>query len=91
MRYCTGNCNQGRTLCNCKGIQMDAGKGERQLFLHYEQEHVRMNKYIKIILLVGALYFLGHIAVALAQSNPPPPPTIRCIPAGAGTVTCFPI
>jgi hypothetical protein len=69
---------------------MDAGKGERQLFLHYEREYVRMNLFVKIILLVGALYFLGHIGYALAQSNPPPP-TIRCIPAGGGTMTCFPL
>ena len=73
-----------------RGIQMDAGKGERQLFLQYEREHVKMNLYVKIILLLGALYFLGHIGYALAQ-NSPPPPTIRCIPAGGGTVTCFPI
>ena len=49
-----------------------------------------MNTFIKWLLVFTALYFLGHIAVALAQNNPPPP-TIRCIPAGGGTVTCFPI
>jgi len=48
------------------------------------------DKLIKILLTFTALYFFGHIAVALAD-NPPPPPIIRCIPAGNGTVTCFPI
>lgn len=89
MRYCTGNCKQGRTLCTCRGIQMDAGKGERQLFLHYEQEHVRMNKFVKIILLLGALYFLGHIGYALAQSSPTvPAPIIQCWSNGMGTIQC---
>mgnify|MGYP001027556878 CR=1 FL=1 len=49
----------------------------------------KMNKYIKYLLLFTALYFFGHIAVALADNSPPP--IIRCIPAGNGTVTCFPI
>jgi len=47
------------------------------------------DKLIKIVLTFGALYFLLHIAVALADTAPAP--IIRCIPAGNGTVTCFPI
>jgi len=90
MNYCTGDCNQGRTQCNCKGIQMDAGKQDRYLFLEEERNYHKMNKYLRWVLFFGALYFLGHIGYALAQTNPNPP-IIRCIPAGNGTVTCFPI
>lgn len=55
--------------------------------------HEKSDRYIKWLLLFGALYFLGHIFASAvnAQSYPPPTPTIRCIPAGGGTVTCFPI
>jgi cyanate permease len=48
----------------------------------------KMDKFIKFVLVFAALYFLGHIGMALANDNPP---IIRCIPAGNGTVTCFPI
>lgn len=73
MSKCNGDCNQGRN-CNCITNQRD---------------EARMNKFIKYLLAFTALYFLGHIAVALADNSPPP--IIRCIPAGNGTVTCFPI
>jgi hypothetical protein len=47
------------------------------------------DKLIKILLTFTALYFFGHIAAAWADTAPAP--IIRCIPAGNGTVTCFPI
>jgi hypothetical protein len=46
------------------------------------------DKYIKWLLLFAALYFLGHIAVALAQSAPPPP-VIQCWTNGMGTIQCI--
>ena len=50
------------------------------------QETTKMDLFIKILLTFAALYFLGHIAHALAD-----PPIIRCITTRNGTVTCFPI
>jgi len=93
MKYCTKECKARGWLCTCNGIPFDAGQADRHIFLHYEREHVKMNRYIKILLLVGALYFLGHIGYALAQTAPQPypQPIIRCIPGGGGTVTCFPL
>ena len=48
------------------------------------------DKLLKVILIVAFVYFGLHIFAAAAQ-NLPPPPTIRCIPAGQGSMTCFPI
>lgn len=47
------------------------------------------DKYFKYFLLFVALYFLGHIACALAQS--PTIPTIQCWNNGFGTIQCAPI
>jgi len=74
MNKCNGNCSQGRD-CDCITNNPDEDK---------------MDKYIRVLLIFTALYFLLHIGMALAD-NPPPAPIIRCIPAGNGTVTCFPI
>lgn len=46
------------------------------------------DKYFKFFLLFVALYFLGHIACALAQTVPP---TIQCTSNGMGTIICYPI
>ena len=48
------------------------------------------DKFIKVVLLVALVYFGLHIVAAVAQTSSPPP-TIRCIPAGPGGMTCFPI
>jgi hypothetical protein len=53
-------------------------------------KHDKSDVYVKWLLVFAFLYFFGHMVAAVAQSNPPPP-TIRCIPSGAGSVTCFPI
>lgn len=47
------------------------------------------DKYFKYFLLFVALYFLGHIACALAQTQPTP--TIQCWNNGFGTIQCAPI
>jgi hypothetical protein len=57
--------------------------------MKYQED--KWDKYVRWLLAFAALYFLVHIASALAQSYPAPPPTIRCIPSGEGSVTCFPI
>jgi hypothetical protein len=46
---------------------------------------------LKVVLTLAFIYFSGHVIVALADTNQPLPPTIRCIPAGQGGMTCFPI
>jgi hypothetical protein len=58
-----------------------------------QQPEDKMDKLIKFVLIFAALYFLLHIAVALAdtQTIQIPPPVIRCITSIGGTVTCFPI
>jgi hypothetical protein len=48
-----------------------------------------MDNLLKIVLTFTVLYLFWHIAEASA--NTAPPPIIRCIPGGNGTVTCFPI
>ena len=52
--------------------------------------HQKSDKYFKWFLLFVALYFLGHIAAALAQTQPPPP-VIQCWNNGFGTIQCAPI
>ena len=80
MSNCTHDCNQGRN-CTCKGNETD-----------YEKEYYKMNTFIKFLLFITAIYFLGHIAYALADSpRPAPPPVIHCIPTGSGSMTCYPI
>lgn len=44
----------------------------------------------KIFLICTALYFLLHIAFALAQTAPPPP-VIQCWTNGMGTIQCAPL
>lgn len=53
-------------------------------------KHQKSDVYFKWFLLFVALYFLGHIAVAVAQTAPPPP-TIQCTSNGMGTIICYPI
>jgi hypothetical protein len=65
MNYCTGNCNQGRSVCDCKGIELDYGKPERFIFLERERQYHRWNRYEWIAILAFVLYFGFHIASAL--------------------------
>ena len=50
-----------------------------------------MNTFIKILLLVTAVYFLGHIAYALADTVvfTPDGRVVTCMPAPNGTVLCL--
>jgi hypothetical protein len=50
--------------------------------------HQKSDKYFKWFLFFVALYFLGHIGYALAQTTPP---TIQCTSNGMGTIICYPI
>lgn len=50
------------------------------------------DKWIKWVLLFAALYFLVHIAVAVAQPYPSPTvpaPIIQCWSNGMGTIQCI--
>ena len=90
MSRCTQDCNQGRN-CTCRGIEMDYGKADRYIFLNSEREHHKMNTFIKFLLFIAAIYFLGHIAYALADTGSGYPPVIRCVPTGTGSITCYPM
>lgn len=70
MRGCTGDCNQGRLPCNCKGIPLDYGKGDRLIFLERERHYHKWDRYLKWLLTIMILYFGFHIYNALAQSTP---------------------
>ena len=51
-----------------------------------------MNTFIKFLLVFTAIYFLLHIAVAVAQSYPTvPAPIIQCWSNGMGTIQCIQI
>jgi hypothetical protein len=50
----------------------------------------KMDFLLKCVLVFTVLYFFFHVAAAFANPQSPPP-IIRCIPGGSGTVTCFPI
>jgi hypothetical protein len=52
-----------------KGIEMDYGKKERFLFLEREKEERRSSIFVKLLLLIGFLYFAFHIANALADDT----------------------
>jgi hypothetical protein len=52
-----------------------------------------MNKYdlyTKLAFILIALYLFGHIALAMAQTAPPPP-VIQCWSNGMGTIQCAPL
>ena len=66
--------------CN-QGRSCDCGIGQT--------EGDTMDKIAKCVLIFAAVYFFLHVAAAFANNSPPP--IIRCIPGGNGTVTCFPI
>ena len=51
----------------------------------------KWDPYIKFVLFLAAIYFLGHIAFALADNTTTIPPVIRCVPTGTGSITCFPM
>jgi hypothetical protein len=75
-----------------KGIEMDYGKRERYIFLKNEREYSKMEKFSRWVLFFMALYFLGHIAFALAQPVPSPTqPIIQCWNNGFGTIQCISI
>lgn len=74
MSGCNQNCNQGRN-CNCQG----------ELNMEYKSD-----MWVKIVLVLAALYFLGHIVSAVAQSAPPPP-VVQCWTNGMGTIQCIQI
>ena len=75
-----------------KGIEMDYGKADRYIFLQREKEHHKMNTFIKVLLFLGAMYFLGHIGYALSAEtiiiNQPNGGQTICIVQGA-FVTCY--
>lgn len=54
------------------------------------EKQEKMDRYIKWVLIVAALYFFGHMASAMAQYMPPPP-VIQCWTNGMGTIQCAPI
>lgn len=55
-------------------------------------KHQKSDLYFKWFLLFVALYFLGHIAAALAQPVPSPTvPIIQCWSNGMGTIQCIQI
>ena len=70
----------------------DYGHKDRQRFLHNDREYSKMDKYLKWVLLFGALYFLGHMAFALALEpviiNTPTGGQVVCIVDGR-YVTCY--
>jgi hypothetical protein len=92
MTGCTGDCNQGRLPCNCKGLTTDYGKGDRMRFLEQSLQEARWDKYVKWLLIFMIIYFGGHIYNALAAQ-----PVIISTPTGGQTVcivdgqyiTCF--
>lgn len=65
MNECNGQCEQGRKVCTCKGLEMDYGKGHRLFFLEQERDYDRWVVLTKWVMLLGSLYFLGHIVYAL--------------------------
>ena len=68
MKGCTGNCNQGKWPCNCKGIDLDYGKRDRMIFINNEKSYSRWEKYTKWVLVVMVLYFGAHIYYALTAT-----------------------
>ena len=70
MNGCTGNCNQGRLPCNCKGLTTDYGKGDRMKFLEDSLTEAKWDRYVKWLLIVMILYFGAHVYNALAQTTP---------------------
>jgi hypothetical protein len=49
----------------------------------------KSDKWVKVALVAAALYFLGHMVSAVAQSAPPPPPIMQCWTNGMGTIQCI--
>jgi hypothetical protein len=93
MSGCTGDCNQGRLPCNCKGLTNDHGKEDRMRFLEQSLQEARWDRYVKWILIIMILYFGAHIYNALAQSTPviinqPDGRQTVCIVDGR-YITCF--
>jgi hypothetical protein len=74
-----------------KGIEMDYGKRERFLFLEREKEERRSSIFVKLLLLIGFLYFAFHIAYALADTivKMPDGTVKQCYVTSVGTVACF--
>ena len=90
MNYCTGNCNQGRSVCDCKGIELDYGKPERFIFLERERQCHKWDKYGWIAILAFVLYFGFHVASALADVvQMPDGKIVRCTPTSIGTIVCL--
>ena len=91
MTRCNQNCNQGRNY-NCKGIEMDYGKPDRNIFLDNERNYHKWDRYIKWLLLFALLYFGAHIYHAMAETpviiNTPDGGQRVCIVQG-GYVTCY--
>lgn len=90
MKSCTGNCNQGRTVCDCSGIDMDYGKPERFIFLQREREYHKWDRYLKLLFVLMVLYFGFHIVNALAQVvQMPDGRIVTCTTTSIGTVVCL--
>jgi len=53
------------------------------------EKQEKMDRYIKWVLVVAALYFFGHMLSAVAQEAPPP--VMQCTSNGMGTIICYPI
>jgi len=61
MKQCTGNCNQGRNVCDCTGLEGDYGIYGRKCFLQRDLDEEKWNKIANWLFLTVILFFGYHL------------------------------